>query len=102
MGTFGIYWKKKGAGTGGWGIELEAWCLTGKRCENVRAAIEGRCEYEDSSELVSRLRLIKSDSDFCARYRRRAMRTSEGQATSRGLGPVSLSKSGCTTIEGTL
>ena len=46
------------------GIELEAWCLTGKRWDNVRMAIEGRCEYEDSSELVSRLRLIKSDAEL--------------------------------------
>ena len=46
------------------GIELDAWCLTGKRWDNVRAAIEGRSEYEDSSELVSRLRLIKSDSEL--------------------------------------
>ena len=43
---------------------MEAWCLTGKRWDNVRTAIEGRCEYEDSSELVSRLRLIKSDAEL--------------------------------------
>ena len=29
----------------------------------MRTAIEGRCEYEDSSELVRRLRLIKSDAE---------------------------------------
>ena len=52
------------------GIELEAWCLTGKRWDNVRTAIEGRCEYEDGSELVSRLRLIKSDAEL--EYVRRA------------------------------
>ena len=46
------------------GVELEAWCLTGKRWEYVRAAIEGRCEYEDSSELVSRLRVVKSDAEL--------------------------------------
>ncbi len=46
------------------GVELEAWCLTGKRWEYVRAAIEGRCEYEDASELVSRLRLVKSDAEL--------------------------------------
>ena len=46
------------------GMELEAWTLTGKRWEYVRAAIEGRCEYEDSSELVSRLRLVKSDAEL--------------------------------------
>ena len=46
------------------GVELEAWCLTGRRWEYVRAAIEGRCEYEDASELVSRLRLVKSDAEL--------------------------------------
>ncbi|MCE2502315.1 MAG: aminopeptidase P family protein [Dehalococcoidia bacterium] len=52
------------------GIELEAWCLTGARWEYVRAAMEGRCEYEDSSDLVSRLRLVKSDAEL--EYVRRA------------------------------
>ncbi len=46
------------------GIELDAWCLTGARWEYVRAAIAGRCEYEDSSDLVSRLRLVKSDAEL--------------------------------------
>ena len=52
------------------GVELEAWCLTGKRWEYVRAVMEGRCEWEDSSELVSRLRLVKSDAEV--EYVRRA------------------------------
>ena len=51
------------------GIELDAWCLTGQRWEYVKAAIEGRCEYEDSSELVSRLRLVKSDAELEYVYR---------------------------------
>ena len=46
------------------GVELEAWCLTGRRWEYVRAAMEGRCEWEDASELVSRLRLVKSDAEI--------------------------------------
>ena len=37
--------------------------LTGKRWEYVRAALEGHCEWEDASELVSRLRLVKSDAE---------------------------------------
>ena len=52
------------------GVELEAWCLTGKRWEYVRAAMEGNCEWEDQSELVSRLRLVKSDAEI--EYVRRA------------------------------
>ena len=46
------------------GVELEAWCLTGKRWEYVRAAMEGKCQWEDASELVSRLRLVKSDAEI--------------------------------------
>ena len=52
------------------GVELEAWCLTGRRWEYVRAAMEGRCEWEDASELVSRLRLVKSAAEI--EYVRRA------------------------------
>ena len=46
------------------GIELDAYCLTGARWEYVRAALDGRCEYEDCSHLVSRLRLVKSDAEL--------------------------------------
>ena len=46
------------------GVELEAWCLTGRRWEYVRAAMEGKCQWEDQSELVSRLRLVKSDAEI--------------------------------------
>jgi Xaa-Pro dipeptidase len=46
------------------GVELEAWCLTGKRWEYVRAAMEGKCQWEDASDLVSRLRLVKSDAEI--------------------------------------
>ena len=56
--------EEQGCRGGRLGVELEAWCLTGKRWEYVRAAIEGRCEYEDASELVSRLRLVKSDAEL--------------------------------------
>ncbi len=52
------------------GVELEAWCLTGKRWEYVRAAMEGRCQWEDASELVSGLRLVKSAAEL--EYVRRA------------------------------
>ena len=45
------------------GVEMEAWCLTGARWEFVKAAIDGRCEYEDCSELVSGYRIIKSDAE---------------------------------------
>ena len=62
--------EEQGCGGQRIGVELEAWCLTGKRWEYVRAAMEGRCQWEDQSELVSRLRLVKSDAEI--EYVRRA------------------------------
>lgn len=52
------------------GVELEAYCLTGRRWEYVRAALDGNCEWRDASELVSRLRLVKSGAELA--YVRRA------------------------------
>ena len=52
------------------GVEMEAWCLTAARWEQVKAAIDGRCQYEDCSELVSQFRLVKSDAEL--EYVRRA------------------------------
>ena len=52
------------------GVELEAYCLTGRRWEYVRAALEGNCRWQDASELVSRLRLVKSEAELA--YVRRA------------------------------
>ncbi len=52
------------------GVEMEAWCLTAARWEQVKAAIDGRCKLEDCSELVSQFRLIKSGAEL--EYVRRA------------------------------
>ena len=46
------------------GVELEAWCLTGRRWEFVKAALEGLCTHEDASTLVSRMRIIKSAAEL--------------------------------------
>ena len=46
------------------GVELEAWCLTGRRWEFVRAALDGLSTYQDASDLVSRLRLVKSEAEL--------------------------------------
>ena len=46
------------------GIEMEAWCLTAARWEQVKAVIDDRCDYEDCSELVSQFRLIKSEAEL--------------------------------------
>ncbi len=46
------------------GVELEAWCLTGRRWEFVKAGLEGLCTHEDASTLVSRIRIIKSAAEL--------------------------------------
>ncbi len=46
------------------GVELEAWCLTGRRWEYVRGAMEGKRQWEDRSDLVSHLRLVKSYAEI--------------------------------------
>ena len=45
------------------GVELEAWTLTGRRWEMVRAALDDFCSLEDASHLVSELRLVKSEAE---------------------------------------
>ena len=52
------------------GVELEAYCLTGRRWEFVRRALDGFCSHEDASDLVSQLRLVKSEAEIA--YVRRA------------------------------
>ena len=52
------------------GVELEAWCLTGRRWEFVKAGLDGFCTHEDASTLVSQMRIIKSPAEL--EYVRRA------------------------------
>jgi Xaa-Pro dipeptidase len=52
------------------GVELEAWCLTGRRWEFVKAGLDGFCTHEDASTLVSQMRIIKSPAELV--YVRRA------------------------------
>ena len=52
------------------GVELEAWSLTGRRWEMVKAVLDDFCSLEDASHLVSELRLVKSDAE--AAYVRKA------------------------------
>ena len=52
------------------GIELEAYGLTGRSLRMVDAALDGFCTLVDASELVSRLRVIKSPAELV--YVRRA------------------------------
>lgn len=46
------------------GVEMEAWCLTAARWEQVKEAVVGRCEFEECSELVSQFRLVKSEAEL--------------------------------------
>jgi Xaa-Pro dipeptidase len=46
------------------GIELEAYGLTGRSWEGLRQVLEGCCTWNDASDLVSRLRLIKSEAEL--------------------------------------
>ena len=45
------------------GVDLEAWTLTARRWEMVKAALDDFCRLEDASHLVSELRLVKSDAE---------------------------------------
>ncbi len=52
------------------GIEYEAYGLTAKNGIRLQAALDGFCELVDASELVSRLRVVKSAAEIA--YLRRA------------------------------
>ena len=52
------------------GIELEAYGLTGRSWQGLRQTLEGYCSWSDASDLVSRLRLVKSEAELA--YVRRA------------------------------
>ena len=59
-----------GAAGGKLGVELEAYGLSGRNWQRLSATLEGFCTTEDASDLVSRLRLIKSPAELT--YVRRA------------------------------
>lgn len=46
------------------GIEYEAYGLTGRNCMAVNAALDGFCTLTDMSELVSELRVVKSPAEL--------------------------------------
>jgi Xaa-Pro dipeptidase len=52
------------------GIELEAYGLTGRSWRMVEATLDSFCTLDDASELVSRLRVVKSPAEMA--YVRRA------------------------------
>jgi Xaa-Pro dipeptidase len=57
------------------GVEWEAYGLTARNGRRLADALEGFCALEDASELVSRLRLIKSPAEFA--YVRRAAKLAD-------------------------
>ncbi len=56
--------QEHGAAGGKLGIELEAYGLTGRNWQRTSEALEGFCALEDASDMVSRLRLVKSASEL--------------------------------------
>ena len=46
------------------GVEYEAYGLTGRNAKRVDAALEGFCELEDASDVVNRLRVVKSPAEL--------------------------------------
>jgi len=66
----GLILAERGLRGGCIGIELEAYGLTAAKGLGVLHALEGLCDHEDASDLVSRQRLIKSPAELT--YVRRA------------------------------
>src|SRR5207244_2459895 len=58
------------------GIELEAYGLTARRADMVRASLDGFCTLVDASELISRLRVVKNPAELV--YVRRAGELADG------------------------
>lgn len=52
------------------GVEYQTWGLTGRNAMKVNAAFDGFATLVDESELIARLRLVKSDAELV--YSRRA------------------------------
>ena len=46
------------------GIEYEAYGMTGRNAMRLNNSLESYCEYEDQSELITKLRVIKSEEEI--------------------------------------
>jgi Xaa-Pro dipeptidase len=57
LSGFGLAGKKLG-------VEYEAYGLTARNGQRLNAALEGFCKLEDASDLVSRLRVVKSPAEI--------------------------------------
>jgi Xaa-Pro dipeptidase len=58
------------------GVELESYGLTARNGARLNAALEGFCELVDVSELVNRMRVVKSETEIA--YVRRAAELADG------------------------
>jgi Xaa-Pro dipeptidase len=58
------------------GVELESYGLTARNGARLNAALEGFCELVDVSELVNRMRVVKSATEIA--YVRRAAELADG------------------------
>ncbi len=76
--------EERGARGARLGVEYEAYGLTGRNAKRLDAALEGFCTLEDASDLVSRLRLVKSPAEL-AYVRRAAELADEGLGAARRL-----------------
>ena len=56
--------EEKGLRNARLGIELHAWCLTAQRWIMVESELKGFCSWEDASDLVHRIRLVKSPAEL--------------------------------------
>ena len=56
----------RGLGCGGkkLGVEYEAYGLTGRNALRLNNALDGFCKLDDASDLVSRLRVVKSPAEI--------------------------------------
>ena len=46
------------------GVEYEAYGMTGRNAMRLNNSLESYCEYEDQSELITKLRVIKSEEEI--------------------------------------
>lgn len=69
------------------GIELEAYGLTGRSWRMVEAALEGFCTLDDASNLIDRLRVVKSPAELAHIRRAAALADDSWDAAIAATGP---------------
>jgi len=69
------------------GVEWEAYGLTARNGQRLTAALDGFCELVDASELVSRLRVVKSPAELAFIRRAAELADNALEAGGRASGP---------------